>query len=174
MTRALGVAIATSVFVGIQAIAGQNPMARLQSPAFRSRVDVIAMNVTVTDPERRYVTDLDRRDFQILEDGRPQQIRFFQKQSLPLALALLIDTSASMEENLAVAQQAAAGFVRELGPADVGSVIDFDTRVQIRQDFTTDRVALETAIHRTAANGATALYTAVVHSPERVEQDDPR
>ncbi len=161
MTRALGLAIATSVFLGIQTIAGQDPVAGLQNKTFRSSVDVIAMNVTVTDPERRYVTDLDRRDFQIFEDGRPQLMTFFQKRSLPLALALLMDTSASMEENLAVAQQAAAGFVRELGPADVASIIDFDTRVQVRQDFTTDRVALETAIHRTTADGATALYTAV-------------
>ena len=99
--------------------------------------------------------------FTIFEDGRPQQVTFFQKSSLPLALALLIDTSASMEQNLAVAQEAAIGFVRELGPADVASVIDFDTRVQVRQGFTSDQAALESAIRKTAAGGSTALYNAV-------------
>jgi Ca-activated chloride channel homolog len=74
---------------------------------------------------------------------------------------LLIDTSASMESNLKTAQEAAVGFVRELGPQDVASVIDFDTRVQVRQDFTADRGALENAIRRTAAGGSTALYNAV-------------
>ncbi len=102
------------------------------------------MNVTVTDASRRYVTDLDRQDFQIFEDGRPQQVTFFRKGSLPLALALLIDTSASMDQNLDVAQEAAVGFVRALAPQDVASVIDFDTRVQVRQDFTADRTRSNT------------------------------
>ena len=132
-----------------------------QRAPFRSGVDVIGMNVTVTDASRHYVTDLDRQDFQIFEDGRPQEVTFFRKGSLPLALALLIDTSASMEQNLDVAQEAAVGFVRALAPADVASVIDFDSRVQVRQDFTADRNALEHAIRQTSAGGSTALYNAV-------------
>jgi len=119
------------------------------------------MNVTVTDAAHRYVTDLERQDFHVFEDGRPQQVTFFQKSSLPLALALLLDTSASMELNLAVAQEAAVGFVRALGPTDVASVIDFDTRVAVRQAFTNDRAALEHAIRETTAGGSTALYNAV-------------
>ena len=132
-----------------------------QRPRFRSGVDVIAMNVTVLDASRRYVTDLDRQDFHIFEDGRPQLVTFFQKGSLPLALALLIDTSASMELNLAVAQEAAIGFVRELSSVDIASVIDFDTHVQVLQGFTSDQAALEGAIRKTAAGGSTALYNAV-------------
>lgn len=132
-----------------------------QRAPFRSGIDVIGMNVTVTDGARHYVTDLNREDFQILEDGRLQRVTFFQKSNVPLALALLIDTSASMESNLRTAQDAAVGFVHELGPQDVASVIDFDTRVQVRQDFTADRGALENAIRRTAAGGSTALYNAV-------------
>jgi Ca-activated chloride channel family protein len=128
---------------------------------FRSGVDVIAMNVTVTDTSRRYVSGLTAEDFQIFEDGRPQRVTFFQQASLPLALALLIDTSASMELSLPVAQEAAIGFVRELNSTDVASVIDFDTRVQVRQDFTSDRADLERAIRHTAAGGSTALYNAV-------------
>jgi Ca-activated chloride channel family protein len=140
---------------------GQTASAGAQRAPFRSGIDVVGMNVTVTDGTRHYVTDLDREDFQILEDGRLQRVTFFQKSNVPLALALLIDTSASMESNLRTAQDAAVGFVRELGPQDVASVIDFDTRVQVRQDFTADRVALENAIRRTAAGGSTALYNAV-------------
>jgi Ca-activated chloride channel homolog len=119
------------------------------------------MNVTVTDASRKYVTDLERQDFQVFEDGRPQELAFFQKSGLALALALLMDTSASMDQNLAVAQEAAVGFVRALGPTDVASVVDFNSRVQVRQDFTNDRSALEGAIRRTAAGGSTALYNAV-------------
>ena len=121
----------------------------------------MTVNVTVMDGSRRYLTDLGRTDFLILEDGRQQQPMFFQKTGLPLALALLLDTSASMDSNLAIAQEAAIGFVNQLGPADVASVIDFDSRVQVLQAFTADRRDIERAIRQTAADGSTSLYNAV-------------
>jgi len=155
------VIVAAVLVIGLSSAHGQDVGPGAQRTPFRSSVDVIAMNVTATDASRHYVTDLDRQDFQIFEDGRPQQVTFFRKSSQPLALALLIDTSASMAPNLAVAQEAAVGFVRALGPEDIASVIDFDTRVEVRQDFTTDRSALEHAIRKTAAGGSTALYNAV-------------
>jgi Ca-activated chloride channel family protein len=153
--------VLATLAVGLRPMVGQNPSPGGQRSPYRTSVDVIAMSVTVTDASRRYVTDLDRQDFQIFEDGRPQQVTFFQKRSLPLALALLIDTSASMEQSLGVAQEAAVGFVRALGPADVASAIDFNSRVQVRQDFTSDRAALERAIRQTVAGGSTALHNAV-------------
>jgi Ca-activated chloride channel homolog len=155
------VIVAAFLVIGLRSVDGQGVGPGAQRTPFRAGIDIIGMNVTATDASRRYVTDLDRQDFQIFEDGRPQQVTFFRKSSLPLALALLIDTSASMKENLGVAQEAAVGFVRALGPEDIASVIDFDTRVEVRQDFTTDRSALEYAIRKTAAGGSTALYNAV-------------
>jgi Ca-activated chloride channel family protein len=103
-------------------------------------------------------------------------VTVFQKSSVPLALTLLIDTSASMEQNLAVAQTAAVGFVRVIGPADVASVIDFDSRVEVRQTFTNDRAALENAIRQTTAGGSTALYNAVYIALKELNKtirDDP-
>jgi Ca-activated chloride channel family protein len=155
------VIVAAVLVIGLRSVDGQDAGPGAQRTPFRAGIDVIGMNVTATDASRRYVTDLDQQDFQIFEDGRPQQVMFFRKSSLPLALALLIDTSASMQQNLGVAQEAAVGFVRALGPEDIASVIDFDTRVEVRQDFTTDRSALEHAIRKTAAGGSTALYNAV-------------
>ena len=146
--------------VAVPSSVGTQAGALPQRP-FRSGIDVVSMNVTVTDAGRRYVTDLNGDDFQVFEDGRPQRVTFFQKSNLPLALALLMDTSASMEGNLGTAQEAAIGFVRELGPHDMASVVDFDSRVQVRQDFTADHAALEEAIRHTAAGGSTALYNAV-------------
>src|SRR5262249_39105376 len=132
-----------------------------QSAPFRAGVEVVTLNVTAVDGARRYVTDLDRDDFLIFEDGRPQQITYFRKTGVSLALAFLIDTSASMDQTLPVAQEAAIGFVRELTPADVASVVDFDSRVRMRQDFTRDHEALEGAIRQTTAGGSTSLYNAV-------------
>jgi Ca-activated chloride channel family protein len=128
---------------------------------FRAGVDVVLLNVTVTDGARRYVTDLDLSDFRVLEEGRPQTITFFRKADVRMALALLIDSSASMDEALPIAQEAAAGFVRQLGPADVATVIDFDSRVQILAPFTDDKTALDDAIRSTVAAGSTSMYNAL-------------
>ena len=107
---------------------GQNVGPGAQRPPFRSSVDVIGMNVTVTDASRRYVTDLERQDFKVFEDGRLQELAFFQKSGIPLELALLLDTSASMEQSLPVAQEAAVGFVRALGPGDLASLLEFNSQ----------------------------------------------
>ena len=66
-----------------------------------------------------------------------------------------------MEQTLATAQEAAVGFVRHIGPMDLATIIDFDSRVQTAQGLTSDQTALESAIRRTAAGGSTALYNAV-------------
>jgi Ca-activated chloride channel family protein len=176
MPRVCAPVIVALVIVSQQPMSGQNQSDAGQRSPFRSGVELIAMNVTVTDGSHRYVTDLARQDFRIFEDGRAQEATFFQKSSLPLALALLIDTSDSMDQHLAVAQEAAIGFVRALGPTDVASLIDFDSRVRVRQDFTNDRNALEQAIRQTAARGRTALYNAVYIALKELNktiQDEP-
>ena len=161
MERWWTLAIVAAMGVAHHPTNGQTAASVGQRAPFRGGVDVVTVNVTVTDSSRHYVIDLERTAFLVLEDGRQQQLSFFQKSGLPVALALLLDTSASMEMNLALAQEAAIGFVRELGPADVASVIDFDSGVQIRQGFTADRPAIERAIRQTAAGGSTSLYNAV-------------
>lgn len=147
--------IGASVGVSVQDIP------RSRHPAFRGGVDLVPLQVTVTDRSGRHVTDLTRDDFLVLEDGVKQDLAFFGDTGIPLALALLLDTSASMTGKLATAQEAAIGFARRLEPRDVATVVDFDTRVQILHGFTNDAVALEQAIGRTRAGGATALYNAV-------------
>ena len=132
-----------------------------QRPSFHGGVDVVAVNVTVTDSARHYVTNLGPQDLLIFEDGRQQEPTFFQKTGVPLALTLALDTSASMEPNLKLAQEAAVGFVRELAPPDIASLIDFNSRILVRQGFTTDHEVLERAIKQTKAGGSTALYNAV-------------
>jgi Ca-activated chloride channel family protein len=137
------------------------PPPRSAQPTFRAGVDVVSLSVTVTDPSNHYVTDLDQENFQVYEDGVLQEITYFTRSQLPFALALLIDTSASMEDKLATAQEAAIGFAKRLSPQDMASVIDFDSRVVILQPFTNDVLALEKAIRDTSAGGSTSLYNAI-------------
>ena len=76
---------------------------------FRSGVDLVSVDVIVNDSRRHLVGDLEREDCTLFEDNRPQAITLFQKQGVPLAVALRLDTSASMQESLATAQEAAGG-----------------------------------------------------------------
>ncbi len=132
-----------------------------EQPSFRSGVDVVSLSVTVIDRDQRFVTDLAPEDFLLYEDGKQQEVTFFTRQQLPIALALLMDTSASMVERMGTAQEAAIGFARRLRPDDLAEVVDFDSRVDILQDFTSDIDELEQAIRRTSAGGSTSLYNAL-------------
>jgi VWFA-related protein len=132
-----------------------------QRAVYRAAVDLVTLNVTVTAPGAGYLADLSENDFVVLEDNAPQHLRYFARGQVPLALALLIDTSASMESALGMAQEAAIGFVRQLGEDDLAAVYDFDSRVQVAQEFTNDADALEAAIRRTRAGGSTSLYNAL-------------
>ena len=131
------------------------------TPAFRAGVDVVSLNVTVSDLDGRFITNLDQTNFQVYEDGVQQNVTFFTRTQLPIALAMLIDTSASMDEKMATAQEAAIGFSQRLRPEDLVEIVDFDSRVNILQTFTNDAVKLEQAIQQTSAGGSTSLYNAI-------------
>ena len=130
-------------------------------PAFRTGVDLVALNVTVTDENDRYVTDIDVEGFQLFEDGAQQEVTFFTRTQLPIALALLMDTSASMADRMSTAQEAAIGFAERLRSQDLASIIDFDSRVDILHEFTNSLDALTSAIRQTSAGGSTSLYNAI-------------
>jgi Ca-activated chloride channel family protein len=141
-----------------------------QRPSFRSGVDVVSLNVTVTDQSRNFVTSLEQGDFVVFEDGVKQDVTFFNKAQLPIALSLLMDTSASMEDKLRLAQEAAVGFVRRLKTDDIAQIIDFDNRVSILQQFTSERPALENAIRQTVPNGSTSLHNAIYISLKELKK----
>jgi VWFA-related protein len=132
-----------------------------QRPAFRAGVDIVSLNVTVTDTSNHYVTDLDQGDFSVFEDGAKQDVTFFTRRQQPIALSLLLDSSASMEDKLPTLQTAASNFVRKLKSNDIAQVIDFDSRVEVRQGFTGNQSELEAAIQQTTAGGSTSLHNAI-------------
>jgi Ca-activated chloride channel family protein len=159
MTRVLAAAVAAICAGAIAAAQAPVPQTPVQ-PAFRAGVELVSLNVTVMEGTR-YVTDLEQKDFNVFEDGVKQDVTFFNKTNLPIALALLLDTSASMDTKLPTAQEAAVGFARRLRSHDLAEVIDFDNRVTVLQNFTGSPQELETAIRRTSAGGSTSLYNAV-------------
>lgn len=132
-----------------------------EQPTFRAGVEVVSLNVTVTERDGRFVSGLPQEAFSVFEDGVKQDVIFFSGTQLPTALGLLVDTSASMNEKLPVAQQAAIGFIERMRSDDIVTIVDFDSRAEILQGFTPDQVKLAAAIKRTTAGGSTSLYNAV-------------
>ena len=122
---------------------------------------MVSLTVTVTDPAGRYVTDLSGDDFTVLEDGVRQEVGFFGRTSLPLSVALLVDSSASMDERMQTAQTAALGFVESLRPQDMVQVVDFDSRVEVVAPFASPRPNVQKAIRSIVAGGSTSLYNAI-------------
>jgi len=150
------IAVAVVVCALVAVAAGQQQ----QQQRFKGGVDLVSLNVTVMEGTH-YVPDLEEQDFEIYEDGVRQQVTFFSKVPQPIALAVLLDTSASMETKLETAQEAATGFARRMRPGDVMEVVDFDGQVNVLQEFTGDVAALERAIRQPMANGSTSLYNAI-------------
>ena len=141
-----------------------------QRPSFRSGVDVVSLSVTVTGQHNRYITDLTQDDFLVYEDGVQQEPTFFTRTQLPISLALLLDTSASMEDRLQTAQEAAVGFASRLRPEDMAEIINFDSRVEILETFTNDQQRLERAIRQISAGGSTSLYNAIYISLKELKK----
>ena len=152
------VALIIIVCVGPLSASGPNPGSE---KVFRSSVELVALNVVVTDARQQYVRDLREHDFVILEDGVRQPISFFAAGQVPLDLVLLIDTSSSMGPLRPTVQRAASGFLGVLKAEDRCAVVGFNQTVTVLQDLTGDRQALADAIRRAGASGDTSLYTAI-------------
>ncbi len=110
---------------------------------------------------RRFVTDLSRADFAVFEDGVQQQVSFFESSQVPVDLILMLDTSSSMSDKMAVVHEAAINFLRTLRAGDRGAVISFADQVQVIETLTADRAKLEQAVNSTIPRGGTALNNAL-------------
>jgi VWFA-related protein len=149
---------ATAVVVAVLAFpaAGQQPDAQpQQAPAtITSNVTLVNVFATVRDKNKKVITDLKQEDFKITEDNADQKIAFFSKEStLPITLALLLDTSGSEQYMLGSIQEAGSSFIsRVLRKGDEALVMSFDSDVDLLSDFTDDRGILDRAIHKARVN----------------------
>ena len=132
-----------------------------QAPVFRSGTNMVALNVTVTDGKKHYVTGLTQGDFAVFEDGVQQQVRFFEASEVPVDLIVLIDTSSSMRDKMDTVHEAAIGFLQTMRGSDRGAVVAFNDGVEVVQGLTSDRAALEQAVRSTDAKGSTSLHNAL-------------
>ena len=156
-------ALVTAFSILALLVRGQQPTP-VQTPrglTFGTGIEVINLNVSVTDAQNRYVIDLKKPDFAVFEDGIKQDLSLFTQENLPISLSLLLDGSASMDDKLPFAQQAASRFVKTLRPQDNAQIVQFNDRITTLQDFTADHALLETGIKKSVAGGPTALHNAL-------------
>ena len=133
-------------------------MPAAQQTTFRSGVDLVALSVVVTDGRDKFVSGLSSADFTVFEDGVPQEVSFFSATAVPMDLALLLDTSASMVDKMSVVHQAATGFVSSARPGDRVTIVDIKDGVKVLHPLDDDLDGARAAIRTTAARGGTALY----------------
>ena len=129
-----------------------------EAPTFKAGVDLVALNVVVTNRQQQFVSGLTAGNFAIFEDGVQQNVSFFAAGELPLDLAILLDTSASMVDRMNTAKQAAVNFVSALRPIDRLLVIDVKDTSRILAPLSHDVSAAKQAILKTDPGGGTALY----------------
>jgi VWFA-related protein len=130
---------------------------------FKSGVDLVNVTATVTDEDGRFVSGLRREDFTVYEDGKLQDVSHFSNDRVPVSLGIVLDTSGSMSpEKMSAARSAIDRLIYDLlDKDDELFLVDFATRVRLRQDWTTDRNLISRAVREANATGGTAIYDAV-------------
>jgi Ca-activated chloride channel family protein len=142
------------------------PSAEVAQPTFRAAIDLVTFGVTAVDKKGNLVTDLTQDDFQVVEDGKPQAIQYFTRglgegEGPATHVGLMLDTSASMENDLKMARSAAIKFLNMLPEAEDITLVDFDTEVRITRYPQRDFARLVERIRMRKPEGWTALYDAL-------------
>lgn len=130
--------------------------------------------VTVVDANNRLVTDLTREEFEILDDGRPQEITIFDNEVRPFTAVVMLDTSVSMTDRLNDLYDGAEQFLLRLMPHDKASIGAFNDKIEFASGFTSDRNSLVSSLKRLDFGNQTRLYDAVHASLDEVEKVEGR
>jgi Ca-activated chloride channel homolog len=152
------------------------PALTAQDTTFHMDVNLVNIFVNVTDQNGSIVGGLTKDDFAIFEDGRPQEISFFDRESaMPLNLVLAIDTSGSVHKDIGEEVAAAKRFVSAiLRPQDQMSVLQFATTVQVLAPFTNRVSTIDRSLDRLRPDWSSAVYDAICQGSESLGGKDGR
>jgi len=146
-----------------------------QQPTFRAGTQIVSLFATVTDAQKRLVPDLQQGDFEILDNDKPQPLTFFQNETQPITVVVMLDTSGSMTLTLDLLRAAAEQFVLRLLPADKAKVGAFNDKIQIKgTQFINDRDQLVTDIRDLDYGNGTRLWDALAVSEDELKGVDGR
>ncbi len=156
----------------------QVPTPQGQAPAgqhddvyiFKKEVDEVTLHATVVDDRNRLITNLNKGDFNVFEDGKEQKITSFRNEDIPVAMGIVIDNSGSMREKRPQVNAAALNLVRSSNPQDKVFIVNFNEEYFLDQDYTGSIPKLKDALERIESRGGTALYDAVVASADHLKK----
>jgi Ca-activated chloride channel family protein len=152
VTRTILVSALSSVF-----LFAQDP----QRPVFRTGVQTVPVYVTVTDKSGRLVTDLTKDDFEIRDNGKPQEITLFENKPQAIRLIVMLDVSGSMEGNLPILRTAANELFNRLRADDQVRIGTFGDEVELSPTFTNDPQILRAALPTDIRGGNTPLWEGI-------------
>jgi Ca-activated chloride channel family protein len=137
-----------------------------QTPTFRTGIDLATFGVTVVDKKGDFLTDLTADDFEIIEDGQKQTVKYFARgvdleNGPEMHVGLLFDTSGSMGEDIRLSRSSAVKFLNTLSDAKDMTLVDFDTEVRIAKYGQRDFPRMVERIRARAPDGDTAMYDAM-------------
>jgi len=124
-------------------------------------VNLVLLNVTVTDPYDRTVTGLEQGNFQVFDDKVEQQIVSFSTEDAPISLGMIFDSSGSMANKIGKSKEAVAQFFKTSNPQDEFLLINFNDRLKLVSGFTSKFENLESGLLAVKAEGRTALLDAI-------------
>ena len=144
----LTIILALLTLIGMAAsVTAQTPKPQSDATIAIETTEVL-LPVTVRDSSGQYLTNLKAQDFSVYEDGILQPITSFALKRMPVHVVLLIDTSSSVTRELDDFKNAAWSFINQLDPEDKFSLIRFDDKVELVQDWTSNRATLKRALNR--------------------------
>jgi Ca-activated chloride channel family protein len=149
---------------------GEEPSTEPGGFVFHADVQEVLLHATVIDDKQRMVTNLDKNAFTVFEDGKPQVIKSFRHEDIPISLGIVIDNSGSMREKRAKVNKAALNLVRASNPQDEVFVVNFSDEFYLDQPFTNKISLLQSALEKYETRGGTALYDAVVASADELKR----
>jgi len=149
---------------------GQEPGTDSGTFVFHSDVQEVLLHATVIDDKQRIITNLEQNAFTVFEDGKPQVIKSFRHEDIPISLGIVIDNSGSMREKRAKVAKAAVNLIRASNPQDEVFVVNFSDEYYLDQPFTNRINLLQDALEKYETRGGTALYDAVVASADELKK----
>jgi Ca-activated chloride channel family protein len=136
----------------------------------KTDVKLVLVPVSVMDPMQRLVTGLQAENFQLFEGKKPQEIRHFSSEDVPVSIGIILDTSGSMREKMARVREALTQFCEEANPQDEFFMVAFSDQPHLVTDFTTAPEDLEKELLFTQPKGRTALLDAIYMGLHKMKQ----
>lgn len=161
-------ALSILVAVGVWAQQQEGPT------VFRSDTGLVVCHTSVVDKSGHLVTTLTKDAFTVLEDGKPQEIKVFRREDIPVSLGLIVDNSGSMRDKRAKVEAANLALIKESNPDDEVFVVNFNDEAFLdlphNKDFTNNLKELEEALTRVDSRGGTAMRDAIRMSIDHLKE----